>query len=265
MVLPRRARSRYVNRRKLKPAEGKTDHSDDDHYIQRHDLTLDPSDEHRCTLVLLHGLQCSPEDWLQLVPYLHDCGVHGVRLKVPCAPLRSNPKYWGGDRTPGPSWFDYHTDCSGKEEEDEVDEGHVAEQRARILGMIEREVKLLGGDARKVVLGGCSQGCSMACEIAMAWNEANTSKLGGLVLQRGLGMSQTWSRAQLLGSDTTKVLICHGEDDDVYPVDFALGSFEPLKSAGFDVQVVRLKDIDHGSDSLDEQRATAKFIARCLL
>ena len=61
------------------------------------------------------------------------------------------------------SWYDIIT----LKPQIQVDEKSITESTQRITGVIEEEVKSVGGDYKKVFLGGFSQGCCMAINTAI--------------------------------------------------------------------------------------------------
>merc|ERR1740138_1727499 len=74
------------------------------------------------------------------------------------------------------AWFDYITDQGGSAE-NKIRLASLLAVRARIHSLIDREVQRLGGNPKRVILGGASQGCCVALDAALTYPE----ELGGVI------------------------------------------------------------------------------------
>lgn len=193
-------------------------------YIDSHDLVLHPSaeSEHRFTLVLLHSCSGGPDDFL---PFIHRFNLPfrgDIRIVVPCAPVRAEEhSSWQGKMN---SWFEY----SGNGVKDRR---QLTEQRHRILRLLEDERgRLPGGDARRLVLGGLSQGVSLAIDVAL---HAPFS-VGGVFALRGMALRESLEGIpeRPEGSQPLEVLAFHGRYDNQCPVEEAKASYEALALRG---------------------------------
>lgn len=118
----------------------------------------------------------------------HYFGVSGapVRVVLPTAPRQEQTCFrdwmvWRGEklqwrRIKFNSWFDYLTDRAGKCEND-FDLHSLLEMRSQLHALIRKEVKKVGGDPKRVIVGGASQGCCVALDAAMTYPE----ELGGVI------------------------------------------------------------------------------------
>lgn len=117
---------------------------------------LEPSGEHRWTLVFLHGFSMLAED---LEEDFRAMQRDHWRICLPQAPELYIPPH----RECKPAWYAYLTDWEG-EKEDEVDMVSLRASRARISGLLSDELRRVGRG--RVLLGGLSQGGCMALDVA---------------------------------------------------------------------------------------------------
>uniref|UniRef100_A0A7S2H831 Phospholipase/carboxylesterase/thioesterase domain-containing protein n=1 Tax=Alexandrium andersonii TaxID=327968 RepID=A0A7S2H831_9DINO len=139
----------------------------------------------RWTLIYLHSFSNRGTDYLD---YPHYFGISGAALRVvlPTAPQLEQDCFkdwmvWRGERLQWRrikfnAWFNYLTDRAGKCEND-IDLESLLRMRARIHALIRSEVARLGGDAKRVIIGGASQGCCVALDAALTYPQ----ELGGVV------------------------------------------------------------------------------------
>ena len=117
------------------------------------DIYLTPAvGKHTYTLIWLHGLGDSSEGFLDFfhckAPKLPNTETKVILLQAPTQPVSS----MGGASMP--SWYDMVP--SGKGEETTDDEVQIAKSTKRVMQVINQEAKVLGGDYKKVFLGGFS-------------------------------------------------------------------------------------------------------------
>jgi phospholipase/carboxylesterase len=137
------------------------------------------------TFIYLHSFSCKGSDYLDF-PHYFGIGGAPMRVVIPTAPLLEQACFkdwnvWKGDnlgwrRIKFRAWFDYLTDKAGSSE-NELDLPSLVEMRERLHDLIRQEVKRHGGDAKRVIVGGASQGCCVALDVAMTYPE----ELGGVV------------------------------------------------------------------------------------
>lgn len=147
------------------------------------------------TLIYLHSFSNKGTDYAQ---YPHYFGIPeaSVRVVCPTAPLLEqtcfrNWTVWDSKtlkwrRIKFNAWFDYVTDRAGTAE-NKISLKSLLEMRARIHGLIREEIKRVGGDPKRVILGGASQGCCVALDAALTYPE----ELGGVIGLVGHVLSAT--------------------------------------------------------------------------
>jgi len=203
-------------------------------YIEAHDLTLEPTGEHRYTIVLLHSCSGGPDDW---VPIIHRLDVpfrNHIRFVVPCAPVRTET-YDGWTKEQN-SWFTYSED--GQQAQNPAE---FQEQFQRIEAIIGKEVeKLPFRDKERLMVAGFSQGVALAVDVAL---RGSGPPLGGLICLRGSALSYTQEQLdQCKDQDGMCVFAYHGRWDRLCPPEEAGQSYEPLRVKGADVEF----EVDEG-------------------
>eukprot|EP00930_Biecheleria_cincta_P051873 TRINITY_DN37086_c0_g1_i1.p1 TRINITY_DN37086_c0_g1~~TRINITY_DN37086_c0_g1_i1.p1 ORF type:complete len:214 (-),score=28.85 TRINITY_DN37086_c0_g1_i1:323-964(-) len=153
-------------------------------FLDVHNLVLEPStpEQHGFTLLLLHSCTGGPDDW---IPFFHRLDLqfrHRIRALVPCSPRRFENHYgWPKELN---SWFEYEGDLAKFPEQ-------LHEQRERILHLMDEERRRLpDGDARRLVLGGLSQGAALAVDCALH----APYRVGGVLALRGMALPHEGAR-----------------------------------------------------------------------
>jgi len=132
------------------------------------------------------------------------------------------------------AWFDYLTDRAGKAEND-IDLDSLADMRQRLHALIRREVQRLGGDSRRVILGGASQGCCVALDAALTYPE----ELGGVI---GLVGHLLRSTPTDTPHKSMPLHLFHEAKDEEMKWRWVKGTVDRLRRAGFNVTSKRETD-----------------------
>jgi phospholipase/carboxylesterase len=137
------------------------------------------------TLIYLHSFSNKGRDYKDF-PHYFGIGGANIRVVIPSAPQQEQSCFkdwnvWKGERLGWrrikfSSWFDYLTDKAGSSE-NHIDLASLLEMRSRLHSLIKSEVRRLGGNSQRVLLGGASQGCCVALDAAMTYPE----ELGGVI------------------------------------------------------------------------------------
>lgn len=192
-------------------------------------------------VVLCHGLGADGQDLIDLAPYWGRTLPHAA-FAAPDAPEACDMGPFGrqwfsiGDRAPA------HIAAG------------VAVARTTLDAFIDAELARLGLGQDAYALMGFSQGAMTALYTG----------LRRTVAPRGvLAFSGALVAADRLGEAAVKppVLIVHGEDDAVVPVERSRLAQEALESAGFDVQALYCPRLGHGIDEAGLS-AAALFLQR---
>jgi phospholipase/carboxylesterase len=156
------------------------------------------------SVIWLHGLGASGDDFVPLVPHMQ---LPDVRFVFPHAPVRGITAHGGWEM---PAWFDLSSLGHSPDREDPV---HIAESSALIAEVIRSEVDQ-GIPSRSIVLAGFSQGAALALHIGHGFPEP----LQGILVMSGyMLLPNLFKRKFHPANKTTPLLFCHGERDLVVP------------------------------------------------
>ncbi|MFT3801135.1 MAG: alpha/beta hydrolase [Burkholderiaceae bacterium] len=201
--------------------------------ITRHgDLTtieLATGNEPTASVVWLHGLGASGDDFVPIVPELDLKALReaagDVRFVFPNAPSRPVTVNNGYVM---PAWYDIFG-FGGRAGEDEA--GLRASQ-ASIEALIARE-RSRGVPAHKIVLAGFSQGCAMTLMTGLRHAE----RLAGLMCLSGyLPLVDRTAAERHAANADVPIFMAHGTQDPMVPIERAEASRDALRALGYAVQ-----------------------------
>jgi len=223
--------------------------------------------DHSATVIWLHGLAGSGQEWMNLPDALH---VPWVKFMFPTA-AEGSLDLWDARRVR--SWFDislasYKINCNAinalpgvvsrmyyKLQDDVVS---IERNTAFVLNLIDKEIQA-GIPPERIIVGGFSQGAAIALSAALTCSH----KLGGVMLLSPWQLPSvsrlvpTWSEGE---EETSKlpVLFCHGSDDEVVLASFAQEMIANSVFSDFtEVSEQRFEGIGHGlcSEELQSMRS----------
>ena len=179
----------------------------------------------RASVIVLHGLGASGDDFVPVCEQLDLASVGAVRHVLPHAPMR--PVTINGGYVM-PAWYDI-LGLGGTSGEDEA--GLRASQ-ALVEGLIEREVAR-GVSPSRIVVAGFSQGCAMALLTGLRHRE----RLAGIVGLSGyLPLADTTAAERSPANQATPIFLAHGRFDPMIALPRAQASRDALRALGYDVQ-----------------------------
>ena len=224
------------------------------------EFVMQPLGEHTHTVILLHSMYCPPDacEMLQKLPsYLSRLGHSNIKFVFPYAPRRTI-SWPTGPETDVPSWYNYFTRRDGELAHDELDEAHLASQTRRIHAMLDREAALLGGDPRRLILGGSSQGGTVAIHAAVGYGR----ELGGLLALRSCLIDTVTAPSGRNAAANTPVYVFVAGDDRVYAPELQHRGYGHLESAGFRVEWKTESKLTHWDASRNEKYCAAAWISQ---
>jgi len=193
-------------------------------YIDSHDLVLHPSTSsgHMFTVIGLHSCSGGPDDFVAFFHQLEVPFRSKIRFVAPCSPVRREEHHgWSGEMN---SWFEYDTSRDGNAVKDFE---QVLEQRRRLLALLDEERKLLpGGDARRLILWGLSQGAGLALDVALHAPFA----VGGVLALRGMALEEMPKRQA--EAPLVDLLAINGGRDRMCPPEESRKTYEALQTCG---------------------------------
>jgi phospholipase/carboxylesterase len=165
------------------------------------------------SVIWLHGLGASGHDFEDLVPLL---GRPEVRFVFPHAPRRAVTVNMGLIM---PAWYDIRS--LGGAVRDEDDAGIRASAQL-VTNLIRRE-NSRGVPSGKIVLAGFSQGGALALFTGMR----HPDPLAGLMILSAYELlPETRDEEASDANRTTPLLLCHGDQDPVVPVQLGRAAFD---------------------------------------
>lgn len=166
----------------------------------RDTLVLEPSEPHRGTIILLHGLGSGGDEMQQLVPLFQR---PDLRFVLPSAPAREVTINQGFRMR---SWYDIRAFARTRDREPADD---VLDAAARVEAEIDAELAR-GTKAERIVLAGFSQGAAVTVQVGLTTRH----RLAGLVVLSGyLLRNGELAEGIVGGSLHAPAFVAHGELD----------------------------------------------------
>ncbi len=181
--------------------------------------------EPKHTIIWLHGLGATSNDFPPIVPELGLNQSRPIRFVFPQAPSRPITIN-GGFVMPG--WYD----IKGMSLEEKQDREGMSESSAMLEGIINGEIAN-GTPASNIIVAGFSQGGAVAYYTAVR----SKAKLAGVLALSTYLPFEDETEAEHSGVNVqTPILAHHGSYDPVVPMQFGLESVDSLKQLGYQVQ-----------------------------
>jgi len=172
------------------------------------------------SIIWLHGLGATNQDFVPVVPELRLPTSLGVRFIFPQAP--SIPVTINGGMVM-PAWYD----ILSMEIERKIDEAQIKASAQNIIELVEKEIQR-GIASDHILLGGFSQGGAVVYEAALSYGKP----LAGL-----FALSTYFATHQSIELSAANaqlpILICHGSNDPVVPELLGQRAVSALQENGF--------------------------------
>lgn len=177
------------------------------------------------TIIWMHGLGADGWDFVPIVRELPLPDDLALRFIFPHAPLKSVTINNGMEMR---AWYDIKMNDISRL----PDEGGIRESQAGIERLIARE-RDRGIPGARIVLAGFSQGGAIALQTGLR----HASRLGGIVaLSTYLPLEASLDAEASSANRATPILIAHGTDDPIIPIQLAEVSRATLEGRGYDVE-----------------------------
>jgi phospholipase/carboxylesterase len=179
-------------------------------------------------VVILHGRGVTGEDLMPLAP---EIGLAGVRWIFPDAPF----PFPGAEE--GRMWYGFSPD---------TEEGILA-SRHLLFGLLDHLIEREKVSAEKVVLMGFSQGAVMSLDVGLRYPK----KLAMIVALSGyLPLPERLTAEKSTASAKVPILLVHGAEDEVVPVEGSRKAHATLLKEGYSV---RLHEYPMGHEVIPEE------------
>ena len=187
-------------------------------------IELHPAGDAVASVIILHGLGADGTDFLPMCDQLDLAAIGPVRYLLPRAPVRP-VTINGGHRMR--AWYD----VLGAQLDKREDETGLRATMRQVQQLIDREVAR-GVPARRVVLGGFSQGCAMTLLAGLRYPQ----RLAGLLGMSGyLPLAASTAADRHAANADVPVFLAHGQRDGVIGLDRAVASRDALAKLGYRV------------------------------
>jgi phospholipase/carboxylesterase len=188
-------------------------------------IQVDTGPNPTASVIWLHGLGASGDDFVPIVRELDLSGLQSIRFVFPHAPTMPVTVNNGYVMR---AWYDIiGADISRRE-----DEKGLRASQAMVEQLIAQE-KARGVPADRIVLAGFSQGCAMTLQTGLRHPE----KLAGLLCLSGyVPLHTTIAAERHAANQDTPVFLAHGRGDQVIPIIRAEQTRDLLQSLGYDVE-----------------------------
>lgn len=201
------------------------------------------------TIIILPGFTMDAEDMIYYKNKLQKTFPNlKFKFRIVNPPIRKitiykNQKY--------NAWYDYLTaECNI---EPQINTDHLISSRQRIHKILDTEIKLIK-DKNKVYLFGYSQGCCMALDAGLTYNQ----KIGGIIGIKGHVISQTLKDFKI----TQNILAYHGKSDKTITYNLAKKLYNILKNKNKTIQFVSQNNVNHSvrSGIIEQMEILKDFI-----
>ncbi|HEY4338737.1 MAG TPA: alpha/beta fold hydrolase [Steroidobacteraceae bacterium] len=188
----------------------------------REAIVMTPATPPTASVIWLHGLGADGTDFVPLVPELRLPDNVAPRFVFPNAPVRPVTVNNGMAM---PAWYDIYSFGI----KDREDTAGIRESASRVHELIDRE-RAAGIGAARIVLAGFSQGGAVALQAALRYPQPLA---GILALSTYLPLAATLAAESASANRAIPILMCHGRQDPVVPLELARKSFETLTAQGY--------------------------------
>ena len=187
-------------------------------------VEVNPTGEHKATVIWLHGLGDSGNGFAPIVPELKLPESAGIRFIFPHAPVRPVTINNG---MPMRAWYDIKTlDFNSR-----ADVEGVEESSTQVNQLIEQEIAN-GIPSSNIVIAGFSQGGVIALHIA---TRSKIKFAGVMALSTYMCEADKLTEHKTDTNIQTPILMCHGQQDEVVPLFLGHAAFKSLEANSFNV------------------------------
>ncbi len=188
-------------------------------------IITEPRGIARASVIWLHGLGASGDDFAAAVPSLGLPEPHGIRFIFPHAPKQPVTLNMGFEM---PAWYDIYGLTHGTRE----DAVGLARAAGWIEALIAQEMAR-GIPSDKIVLAGFSQGGALALYTAV---RASVPLAGVIALSTYLPLAQELPESGSAANQQLPIWMAHGTDDRVVGLSLGTYSRDALKACGYPIE-----------------------------
>jgi predicted esterase len=138
-----------------------------------------------------------------------------------------------------PSWFDIR----GLDQNAPEDQQGIQNMAEEVRKLIEKTKEDFGVEANKIVIGGFSQGGGLALYTGLTHAE----KLGGIIALSTWLPLREYVIKRMNEDNFCPILMGHGTDDGVVPLQWGSKSAELIKEKGVEIEWKKYSGVQHSS------------------
>jgi phospholipase/carboxylesterase len=187
-----------------------------------HAIVMTPASPPTASVIWMHGLGADGTDFVPLVPELRLPEEVAPRFIFPNAPVRPVTVNNGMAMR---AWYDIY----GLGVRDREDAAGIRASATVVQGLIEQE-QAAGIRSDRIVLAGFSQGGAIALQAGLRYSHPLA---GILALSTYLPLPGTLTAEAAAANRAVPILMCHGRQDAIVPLELARKSFDVLTAAGY--------------------------------
>jgi phospholipase/carboxylesterase len=202
------------------------------------------------SIIWLHGLGASGDDFAPIVPQLKLDDSIALRFIFPHAPMRAITHNGGMQM---PAWYDFVINGVDRE----INSDNLMQTSDQIASLIQREIDR-GVPSNRIIIAGFSQGGAIAYQVAMSTKH----KLAGLMAMSTYVPDDNTVRTSEVNADFP-IHIFHGSEDLVVPELLGIKAKALLEEKGFSPEYSQYA-MEH-TVSISQIRDIAGFMNKCLL
>jgi phospholipase/carboxylesterase len=185
-------------------------------------IVMTPGTPPTTSVIWMHGLGADGTDFVPLVPELRLPENIAPRFVFPNAPVRPVTVNNGMAM---PAWYDiYNFGIKVRE-----DAAGIRASAAAVHGLIDAE-HAAGISIARIVVAGFSQGGAIALQAGLRYAQPLA---GILALSTYLPLAATLAEEAVPANRAIPILMCHGRQDPVVPLELARKSFAALQAQGY--------------------------------
>ena len=183
-------------------------------------VVVEATEQHKSTVIWLHGLGASGDDFEPIVPMMEMENTRFVFPHAPIMPVTINM----GMRMP--AWYDILT--LEWESDEREDERTIRTSAELVADLIEAE-HARGIPFDRIILSGFSQGGALALHVGARFPE---TLAGIMVLSAYEVLTKTYDDEAHDANSETAMLFCHGVYDEMVPVLMGRNALERMVERG---------------------------------
>uniref|UniRef100_A0A6C0AY52 Phospholipase/carboxylesterase/thioesterase domain-containing protein n=1 Tax=viral metagenome TaxID=1070528 RepID=A0A6C0AY52_9ZZZZ len=191
------------------------------------DYIFFPEKKHKYTIILLHGMNTTNNSLILLTHKIIK-KYKNIKIILPNSPKRTINWYEEPEENVS-SWYNYFTCNNNKMEHDTIDIQHFYEQVERINKIINKEIKLLDNKSENIIIGGISQGGTLAFHIGLNYH----SKLGGIIGIHTVLMNNVTQISK--NTQDIPIYLFSGEKDEIYNIKLQRKSLKVLRKLKYKI------------------------------